>query len=309
MTLARERRRPIETLVSRLLPVYLFGLATAFTITATGLIFGRGLALSNYFPFALGANVLFNNFPANPTTWYLGTYIHILLLWALFLSRHRFGMGAVMVALVLEVPIRAALITWAGPFVAYMWFTNWMAVFVAGLAYGSRPATAPGPRWLSLAMLAAGVGSSTIVFRLIGPRPEFPFMTIDGAPIAGTIVVSIATSALYLWATLLTFEMFDGLAAPRVVKFLSRNSLLVVLMHMPVFIALNPILAAAGWSYGARAALEFVICLPVVAVVSEAVLAIVRPRRLTQQVLALVVPAAPAKRAFTAARAPSLEPR
>jgi fucose 4-O-acetylase-like acetyltransferase len=309
MTLARERRRPIETVVARLFPVYLFGLATAFTITAAGLLFGRGLELSNFFPFLGGANVLFNNFPANPTTWYLGTYVHVLLLWALLLSRHRFGMGAVIAAVVLEVPIRAALITWAGPFIAYMAFTNWMAVFIAGLAYGARPATAPGPRWISFALLAAGLGLSMFAFRSIGPRPEFPFMTIDGAPFAGTLAVSIATSALYLWTTLLTFKALDGLAAPRLVMFLSRNSLLVVLIHMPVFLFLNPILARAGWSYGARVALEFVLCLPVLAIVSEAVLALVRPRRLAERVMAIVLPAAPPNRAFAAPHAASLEPR
>ena len=65
---------------------------------------------SNYLPLALGVNVLFNYFPANPTTWYIGTYVHVLLLWFL-LTRH-VTVKPWMLALCfsLEIPIRAVLI-------------------------------------------------------------------------------------------------------------------------------------------------------------------------------------------------------
>ena len=81
----------------------------------------------------------FDNFPANPTTWYLGTYIHALLLWACWLSRHRLGAGAIVVALAVEITARMALLTWVGPFVAYMALTNWLGVFAVGsAAHGHR---------------------------------------------------------------------------------------------------------------------------------------------------------------------------
>jgi len=111
-------------------------LVIPLTITVIGMLSGTGLEPSNYLPFAAGANVVFNNFPANPTTWYLGTYIHALLLWALVFSRRPAGPALIGVALLIEIPARIAIQQTAGPYVAYMMLTNWLTVFVAGLVIG-----------------------------------------------------------------------------------------------------------------------------------------------------------------------------
>jgi len=135
-TLARERRPIAQALFKRLFQTWLFAFVLAAGIAVAGAINGTGLALSNFLPL-VGANVVFDNFPANPTTWYLGTYLHLLLIWAIWLRKIRVRRWMVLAALALEIPIRAALMATAGRFVAYMLLTNWMAVFLLGLAQGA----------------------------------------------------------------------------------------------------------------------------------------------------------------------------
>jgi fucose 4-O-acetylase-like acetyltransferase len=105
-TLARERRPAWQVVYQRLFEVCLFGVACAAIISLAGALTHHGLQLSNYTPFALGTNVLFNNFPANPTTWYIGTYIHLLLLWALVLRRISIGPRLIVGVLAVEILIR-----------------------------------------------------------------------------------------------------------------------------------------------------------------------------------------------------------
>ena len=279
--LARERRAPFTALITRLTPVYLFGLTTAISITVIGLLFGTGLEPSNYLPFAGGANVVFNNFPANPTTWYLGTYIHALLLWALVFSRHQPGPAIIALALAIEIPARIVLQQSAGPYVAYMLLTNWLAVFVAGLVIGARPAR-PVTKYRVAYLPALGVLLTAVSLAVgaINPLPEFPFMQIGSGSPRDLVMFSMLVSGLYLSSTLLTFEALEHAAAPAAVRFLSRNSLIIVLLHMPLFMALNPMLVASGWSYGARVILHLVICLPLLGWFSEWVTRIVKPKAL-----------------------------
>ena len=135
-TLARETRSAGETVFNRLFQVYLFGLSLAFLLTVLSVAAGGRGAPSNYLPFAGGLNVIVNNFPANPTTWYLGTYLHLLVIWAVWLRRIRIRTWMVIAALAIEIPIRALVVATAGPYVAYMVSTNWAAVFLLGLARG-----------------------------------------------------------------------------------------------------------------------------------------------------------------------------
>jgi fucose 4-O-acetylase-like acetyltransferase len=307
-TLSRERRAPLDAVLSRLMPVYLFGLATAAVVTAAGVVFGTGLALSNYLPFMAGANVAFNNFPANPTTWYLGTYVHALLLWACFFSRRRLGAGAIAVALAIEIPARIALYDLAGPYVAYMALTNWLAVFIAGLVMGARPTIAVRrPAVSYLAGLAAVLVAVSVGLGAFNPVPEFPFMILAGGSGLGLVAFSLLVSALYMSATLLVFKATEHAVAPAAVRFLARNSLIIVLVHMPVFIALNPVLARLGWSYAARVAFEVVLCLPVLAWFSEVVTAAVSPKAIGARVADFI--AMRAHRAFAGRHVPFLEPR
>ena len=272
-TLARERRDAVEVLFNRLFPVYFFGLSLAALIAALGLATGSGLALSNVWPFLAGANVLFDNFPANPTTWYLGTYVHVLVLWALLLRRVRVRLWMVAMAVVIEIPVRALLIATAGRFVAYMLLTNWLAVFLLGMARGGADdrEAAGGPLPYAGALLAGGVAWGAMT-RPFGFDPTFPFMSLDGWPSAsGLMVVSATASLLYVSATWLVYEATRRAAAPATVRFVARNSLIIFLAHMPVFLALHPVLVKLGLTYWARVGVQCVVCLGVLAALSEAV--------------------------------------
>lgn len=287
VTLAREWRAPAAVLIKRLVPVYVFGLTMAAIMTVTGLVFGTGLEPSNYLPFLGGANVLVDGFPANPTTWYLGTYLHALVLWALCLRRFRVTASVVLAALVIEIPVRSALIVFAGPYVAYMLLTNWIAVFLAGLAWGARPEQQPhGSSVPYLVALGGGFVLWALIMRAAGFSPTFPFMTIDRLPLmVSTLAISVAVSILYLTATLLTFGAMRRLPAPGPVRFLARNSLIIVLVHMPVFMALNPVLTGLGLSYSAKVALHLAICLPGLAWLSAVVVKAVQPSALADRLL------------------------
>jgi len=88
-SLSHETRARGHVVFNRLFEMFLFGLALAMFVSMVSVAAGGRPNLSNYLPFAAGANVVFNNFPANPTTWYLGTYIHVVVLWAIFSRRFR----------------------------------------------------------------------------------------------------------------------------------------------------------------------------------------------------------------------------
>jgi peptidoglycan/LPS O-acetylase OafA/YrhL len=309
-TLAREQRSPAAVVIKRLTPVYVLGLGMAALMTAIGLASGSGLAPSNYLPFFGGANVLFNGFPANPTTWYLGTYVHALLLWALLLRRGRITMALALAMLAIEIPVRTMLIAWAGPYIAYMMLTNWLAVFLAGIAWGARPDHQPrGSSAPYLAALGGGLAAWALTMKAVGFTPAFPFMTIDRWPLlAGTVAISAAASILYLSATLLTFGAMRRVPAPGPVRFLSRHSLVIVLAHMPIFFALNPVLSVMGVSYAAKVVIHMVIYLPGLAWLSAIVVRVVQPNAIADRLLVVFLDR-PAKRTSSPGSMPSLEHR
>jgi fucose 4-O-acetylase-like acetyltransferase len=291
-TLARETRSTFAAVFARLFPIFFFGLSTAVVLSAIGAIAGTGLLPSNYLPFTFGANIVFNNFPANPSTWYLGTYIHLIVAWAVLRGHLHVPIWIVLAAVVLEVPIRAVLVTSAGPYVAYMALTNWLAVCLFGLWWGRRFDAEPGPRrpfprGVVLITCAVVVGVSTRAFVF---EPAFPFMSITAWPSwTSALAVSAMASALYLAGAVVLFEVTRSIGpAPRVVTFLARNSLLIFLIHMPVYFALRPILIELGLDYGARAAVQFVVCLPVLALLSEGILRLVSAKTLAQRTAAAV---------------------
>jgi hypothetical protein len=300
-TLARERRGAVEAVFNRLFQVYLFGVSLALILTAFNLLAGGRGAPSNYLPFAVGLNVIVDNFPANPTTWYLGTYIHLLLIWAVWLRRIRVRMWMVLAALALEVPVRAYLMASAGRFVAYMLFTNWAAVFLLGMLRGAEDAPAPRdvaqpfravrpvepPFATSPALAARGYAVALIAFlatwaslmQLLPFERTFPLQSLNGWPtIAGLLFVSASVSLLYSGTTALLFEATRHLrTTPAPLAFIARNSLIIFLIHMPVYYVLTPILGAWTTSYWTKVAIQLLVCLAGLGLVSEAIVAVVRP--------------------------------
>jgi hypothetical protein len=212
--------------------------------------------------------------------------------------------------LAIEIPVRTMLIAWAGPYVAYMMLTNWLAVFLAGLAWGARPDTQP--RGSSLPYVVALGGGLTVwalAMRAVGFTPLFPFMTIDRWPLlAGTLAISAAASILYLSATLLTFGAMRRLTAPGPVRFLARHSLVIVLAHMPIFFALNPVLSEMGVSYAAKVVIHLVLYLPGLALLSAIVVRVIQPNAIADRLL-LTFLERPPVRTSSPGPMPSLEHR
>jgi len=271
-TLARDRRPVMEAIYKRLFQTWLFAFVLAAGLAVGGAMSGSGLALSNFLPL-VGANLLFDNFPANPTTWYLGTYLHLLVLWAIWLRRIRVRRWMVVAAFALEIPLRALLAASAGRFIAYMLLTNWMAVFLFGLAQGGEPDDEMPHRPLPYAV---GGGAAIVLWglatRALPLELTVPFMTLRGwPPAAGLLAVSAAVSALYLCATAVAFEATRRIAAPAAVRFIARNTPIIFLAHMPLFHALHPLLVAWHVGYVPRVAVQLLINLVGLALVSEGI--------------------------------------
>jgi hypothetical protein len=290
-TLAREKRERWHVAFNRLFEVYLFGITLALLLSVTSYATGGRLLISNYLPFLGGANVAFDFFPANPTTWYLGTYLQIIVVWALALYRVRVSFSVLVCALLGEIVVRALLMRTAGYFVAYMALPNWSTVFLLGSWYGQR-ATARTRLsdlgvWPAILGLVAGVAFWVSVTSRAGFDLNFPFALLPNQdPVRGALFISALVSAAYLGFTWLAFGLCVLLPAPPPVRFFARNTLIVFLAHMPLIAALLPFLNAWGFSRPLRSALLLIICLPVLACLSEMLRRSVRPQVLRDQLWA-----------------------
>jgi hypothetical protein len=288
-TLVRETRPAWQVVYQRLFEVCLWGLLCALMITAIGASTGGGLQMSNYLPFAAGANVLVNAFPANPTTWYIGTYIHLLLLWALVLRRIKVSPKVLVGALAAEILIRGLLLTVAGPYVAYMALSNWITVLLLGMLCGRRHEQRESPRLRFTIGLAACVGIWAAVMHRVAPLPTFPLMSFPLSADANAFVVSISVSAVYLTVTWLAYESLNGVAANGLMRLVARNSVIVFVAHMPLYYATAPWVDGALPSYWARVAVRLVLCLIALTLVSEGVHRIVAVRQLRDRIASMFV--------------------
>lgn len=270
-TLANERRGRRHVIVSRWFDVWAYGLLLALLVSAYQMVRIGDANPSNYLPLAGGFNVLVNDFPANPTTWYIGTYLHVLILWALVFRGRSVGVPAVLAALAVEIVMRAFLLEHAGQFVAYQSLFNWLSVFAIGLVAG-RVELRFGAWSVPAAVLF--IAGWPMAIWSTGWLPSFPFRIPADVP-AGTEwwVLSLAVSTGYLGYTLSAFAIFSRLQAPAVVRFFARNTLIVFVAHMPVYRGLEELLTGR-MERVPLALTEFAICFVGLALVSE----VIRPR-------------------------------
>jgi hypothetical protein len=84
------------------------------------------------------------------------------------------------------------------------------------------------------------------------------------------------------WAMIGACDLGQGCL---IVRFAARNSLIVFLAHMPIYFALQPLLARSGLSYWSRVTVLLVVCGPVLACVSEAIQKMAPPDRLRAALL------------------------
>jgi len=278
-SLARERRPPLQVVFNRYFEVFVWGLIGAVLWSAVMLLLKGDANLSNFLPLAGGLQLVDDAFPANPTTWYIGTYLHLLLLWAVLLRKVAIAPRTILLWLPFEIAIRAAAMLLLGLYVGYMQVANWIGVLLLGLCLGARGIAAP-PRGAIWPALAFVIGWP-IAMSLFEWQLTFPWMSIAGqSPTASAIEVSILISTAYLLYTLAGFAVLAALPAARLVDFLSRNTLIVFIAHMPLYFVLDHLLRT-HLPYWPRVSIEFVLCFVGLSLVSEALrrLTNLQPRR------------------------------
>jgi hypothetical protein len=273
-TLAGERRPALQVVIRRWFDIWAYGLLFALLMTAVGVLWRGDANPSDYLPLAGGFNVLFNNFPANPTTWYIGTYLHVLLVWALILRRFEVTGAGLVLAAALEITARALLVPFAGAYIAYQSVFNWLTVLLLGLAFG-RQQVAPSPKGVLRGAVML-VGWPIVMWRL-GWTSTFPFMTstLFAAP-WNAWLLSVNVTMAYFGYTVAAFNLLGSLPDSRIVRFFARNTLLVFIAHMPLYRALDALLQPV-MPYAARALTEFVICFVGIALVSEVIRPALQP--------------------------------
>ena len=240
-SLANDGRSRWRILFHRLFPVYFYGMCLALLLSSLFFFLKDDTNPSNYLPFFLGINVLFNNFPANPTTWYVGTYLHLLLFWCFFLRDRTIAIKHVLFVLGCEIAVRSLFVTIEKPFVAYMLLPNWGTVFLLGFLWFRKgdeanrgPLSYLLPLWLGCFALWAYVTNA------VGFDTSFPFRKLSEGFAYPALTQSLLVSFVYCLNTILFFAIARRLPALRMVSFFSRNTLIIFLAHMPLIYGLAP---------------------------------------------------------------------
>lgn len=256
--LSRERRPTDYVLFSRLFTVFLYGFAFALLLSAWGLILRGDPAESNYLPFFLGANVFLNDYPANQPTWYIGTYLHIMLAWGFVLRKRWLRWWSLLAWIPLSIAARALLIAGLGPNAAYMLITNWISIFLLGylcaelLSVDVHINRLNKRGWLAL---AGGLGVWMFVIwpscvAMLPLDSSFPFGRLQLDSAVGSLWASSALAEfVYFVGVLFIFSV--SLMLPRVgaVEFIARNTLLIFIVHMPLIRGCHGVIGRLGNEY------------------------------------------------------------
>lgn len=260
-SLARENRTPTRVLYNRLFDIYAVGFPLTLLLSLVTWITIADINESNYAPFVLGVNVLFNHFPANPTTWYIGTYCHLLFFWFLLTHRYQVRFWWLPLSLFLEIITRACLMHFAGNFIAYMALPNWLTIFLLGSyvgqhnlvghrsAFDKTDSIQPSkrlfawnsPLWPFLALLGYMMVWTRLV-DLFGITSKNPFgEVLADTPWPTLILTSAAVSLHYCVYTFLFFRLALALTDSAIVGFFARNTLVIFIIHMPLIYAWTPL--------------------------------------------------------------------
>jgi peptidoglycan/LPS O-acetylase OafA/YrhL len=280
-SLACERRPWQQVLPRRLFEVYLYGICFALLMSAVDWVRISNLDESNYLPFVFGINVGLDYFPANPTTWYIGTYIHVLLLWALVLRFLRPRPWMLIPVALVEILARGFLMHKVGLFTAYMLVTNWATVFLLGLIQGHRgPGAPPRAAGLILSIVLVGLLGTAwprIALPLLDPVHSFPFAKFTtGSLLIDLGMTSGAVTLLYAAYTWSVYRIARWLPDWAVVRFFARNTLFVFIAHMPIYYALQPLLVRWIGQNLTCVVILLILCYLGLALVSEAINRVLR---------------------------------
>lgn len=237
-SLANENKTSFKVVFTRIFPVYFYAIAITILLSSISFFTINDINESNYMPFFLGINVFFNFFPANPTTWYIGTYLHILLFWFFFLQGKDIGKKHVMFAFIFEILIRSVIIYSGKDFVAYMLLPNWLTVFLLGSYLHKKKDCSWQPKtifFIIIWLVAVGLWSSPL--NQLSWDQSFPFRALISNETWALPFRSLVISIVYLVNTFVFFEIFRRLPKLRIVAFFARNSLITFIIHMPIIYA------------------------------------------------------------------------
>lgn len=284
--LARERRPAAVVVFRRIFPVYFIGLVFLPVVAGLQRYFQGDWQESNFLPFAGGVNVLEDGFPANPSLWFVGTYLHALLFWAFCLRGRTVQTWHVAAVVAAEIPLRVLAMAQWGLHPAYMLLPNWAGVMGLGLYTGARheadPSSgAPANGWAWGALAVFLIAWSAVLSNLPHDPGRFPFKMLSAGSVWGDrMATSGAVSVLYLAFTWLVFQSTRSLAVPAAMRLLSRHTLMLFLLHMPLYYLALDGLGLREAHRWLRAAVLLPLCLVGLTAFSELVDRLLRPRQL-----------------------------
>ncbi len=270
--LARENRPTSYVVFSRLFGIGLYGFGFAIFMSIVGLCLRSDPAESNYLPFLAGANVFFNYFPANPTTWFIGTYLHLILLWAILLRRVQLRWWMLSFWIPVSVLARALFIDILGQYVAYMLVTNWTTLFLLGMLSGSRPSETR--KSVSAWISAAGLAISLLLIwpKLVTTIPfgeGFPFRIVQRKnPQMALLETSALVELIYVLGTLVSYRLSLVLPRLRLIEFFARNTVVIFIFHMPLVYLLHPYVGILESGY-VRVAVNVILYFVMLALLGE----------------------------------------
>lgn len=239
-SLANEKRQGFKVVYNRVFPVYFYGFLFALLLSSIFFMLGRDINESNYLPFILGANVLMNDFPANPTTWYIGTYLHLIILWFFFIRGKEITKHHILAAFVVENITRCILLAMNKNMIAYMLLPNWLTVFMLGMYLRNMRDAEWNPKVL---FLLAGWAAILVLwsspYNVLVFDKAFPFRNLEFEAAWRLPVQSLLISTLYVISTVIVFEFVRRLPKLRIISFFARNTLLIFIVHMPVIYAFS----------------------------------------------------------------------
>ncbi len=240
--LSQEKRKTRLILIKRIYKIFFWGLLTAFGLSIIMYIFKGDINESNYLPFMAGVNVCFNYFPANPTTWYIGTYFHLLVVWALVFRKIKITGRLVVISFIVEVILRAIIMK-SGLYRSYMLIFNWQTVFIAGMYMGNwRIGEKIRVPILKSGLMYAGfICLWMLTVNLFTMSHTFPFRIIETFNSDFSfLITSILISLVYVGHACFFFFLAQNLPDLKLIRFFSNNSLIIFLVHMPIWYAISP---------------------------------------------------------------------
>ena len=243
-SLANDSRPRLRVVFNRLFSIYFYGLLFALLLSIIFIFTKNDTNPSNYLPFFLGINVFFNNFPANPTTWYIGTYLHLLVFWYFFMQGKVIGKKHLLLAFLFENVVRSLLMASGKEFIAYMLLPNWLTVFVLGMYLHQKRDKESTTSHVFLLIIVWIIALTLWNFagKYIGFDKSFPFRDAATEFAMSLPFRSLLISIIYILNTLIFFEIARRLPKLRFISFLSRNTLIIFIVHVPIIFELSHVL-------------------------------------------------------------------